>query len=396
MTILQRAPGTTGTRPDPASAAAALGTLPGPRPGSRPPAPAPAPGNATCGFEAARFQVDRCLDDLLAREAERWCRLDRSLELGFDLLRDFIAAGGKRLRPAFCWWGFVGGGGDRDDPRIVDLCAAVEMLHTFALVHDDVMDGSDTRRSSPTVHRSVAGCHAEQGWRGEERRVSEAVAVLLGDLAFVYADQLLRQQPAPVMALFDEMRVELHVGQYLDLMAAASPEPDQGRAETVLRYKTAKYSVERPLHLGAALAGSLPQLEQGLSGYGLAVGEAFQLRDDLLGAFGDPAVTGKPRGDDFREGKQTLLVHLARRWCGERGRSAAAAVLARLGQPDLTPEEVDAICDILERSDARTCVEQRIDDLMARAGDELRALDLEEPARQALHELGRQAAWRVT
>jgi geranylgeranyl diphosphate synthase, type I len=334
--------------------------------------------------DAIRQAVEHRLDGLLATEAERWCRIDGSLDLGFGLLRDFIANGGKRLRPAFCLWGFVGGGGDAGDRRVVELCAAVEMLHTFALVHDDVMDGSDTRRHAPTVHRSIGRRHAELGWRGEERRFSEGMAVLVGDLAFVYADRLLRGQPDAVAELFDEMRIELHVGQYLDLMAAADPEPDQHRAEAVLRYKTAKYSVERPLQLGAALAGALPRLGSGLSRYGLAVGEAFQLRDDLLGAFGDPAVTGKPRGDDFREGKQTLLVHLARSWCGQAHRPAATAVLDRLGQPDLTPAEVDAICEILERSDARACVERRIEQLMDRAEAELAALDLAEPAADAL------------
>jgi geranylgeranyl diphosphate synthase, type I len=343
-----------------------------------------------------REMVERRLDELLAAEAERWCRLDPALELGFDLLRGFIGNGGKRLRPAFCFWAFVGGGGDVEDPRIVDLGAAIEMLHTFALVHDDVMDGSDTRRHAPTVHRSLAHEHRRNGWRGERRRFSEGMAVLIGDLAFVYADRLVAGQPQPVGRLFDDMRVELHVGQYLDLMAAASPQPDQDRADTVLRYKTAKYSVERPLHLGAALAGSVDELGPGLTDFGLAVGEAFQLRDDVLGAFGEPSVTGKPRGDDFREGKQTLLVHLARQWCERHGDAAAAAALSRLGATDLTPGDVDALCEVLERSGARAAVELRIEQLMERSATSLEALPLCQPAPRALDDLARQAAWRTT
>lgn len=342
-----------------------------------------------------RDLVDRRLDALLEAEAAHWCRLDESLQLGFDLLRRFIGNGGKRLRPAFCFWAFIGGGGNPDDPLVVDLGAAIEMLHTFALVHDDVMDGSDTRRHAPTVHRALATEHDVNAWRGERRRFSEGMAVLIGDLAFVYADRLMGGQPRPVARLFDEMRVELHVGQYLDLMAAASPQPDRRRAETVLRYKTAKYSVERPLHLGAALAGSLDELGDGLTEFGLAVGEAFQLRDDVLGAFGEPSVTGKPRGDDFREGKQTMLIHLARRWCEGQGHGAALAVLDRLGQDTLNAEEVQAIGDVVAASGARDDVERRIDELMERAESALAAMPLAEPARSALEGLARQAAWRT-
>src|SRR5687768_1291869 len=206
------------------------------------------------------------------------------------------------MRPAFAFWSFVGYGGDPLDPRLVDLGAALEMLHTFALVHDDVMDGSAVRRHAPTVHCSLQADHERYGWSGERRRFGEGMAVLLGDLAFVYADFLTSTLPHPVRRCFHDMKVELHVGQYLDLWGAAQRNQTVDRTASVTRYKTAKYSVERPLHLGAALIGDgalQPESTQArcLTAYGLAVGEAFQLRDDLLGAYGDPQITGKPIGD---------------------------------------------------------------------------------------------------
>ncbi len=347
-------------------------------------------------FEPVRVAVDARLDDLLVGEQRRWRAVHDDLDVGFDLLRRFIANGGKRLRPAFCFWAFVGAGGDPTDGRIADLGAAVEMLHTFALVHDDVMDGSDTRRHAPTVHRAVEALHADAHWSGEARRFSEGMAVLLGDLAFVYADRLVAAFPRAVTDLFGEMQVELHVGQYLDMMGAARRDLDRERAETVIRYKTAKYSVERPLHLGAALAGRLDDLGPGLSRFGLAVGEAFQLRDDVLGAFGDPAETGKPAGDDFREGKQTLLVHLARTWADATGHPGAGTLIARLGEPDLGPAEIAGLRELIEESGARSAVEARIDELVTEGLAALAACDLHATARDELAELARRSAWRST
>jgi len=347
-------------------------------------------------FEPVRVAVDARLDTLLVDEQERWRAVHPDLDVGFDLLRRFIANGGKRIRPAFCFWAFVGAGGDADDRRIADLGAAVEMLHTFALVHDDVMDGSDTRRHAPTVHRAVEGLHAASAWRGEPRRFSEGMAILLGDLAFVYADRLVAEFPREVTDLFGEMQVELHVGQYLDMMGAARRDLDRDRAETVIRYKTAKYSVERPLHLGAALAGRLGDLGDGLSSFGLAVGEAFQLRDDVLGAFGDPAETGKPTGDDFREGKQTLLVHLARRWATDGGHTAAHQLLERLGEVDLAPAEVEGLREVLDASGARAAVEARVDELVTDGLAALGDLDLAPVAAAELADLARRSAWRTT
>jgi geranylgeranyl diphosphate synthase type I len=231
---------------------------------------------------------------LLDAEIARWQTVDPLLEEPLVALRDLVLAGGKRLRPAFCHWAYVGAGGAATDDAVVDAGAALELLHTFALVHDDVMDGSDLRRGLPAIHAGAITRHVAREWRGEPRRFGEGTAILVGDLAFVYADMLFGEADPSARRIFDELRVELCVGQYLDLVGTASGSNDAAQAARIERYKSGKYTVERPLHLGAALAGRLDELAPSLSAVGLPLGAAFQLRDDLLGVFGDVAVTGKP------------------------------------------------------------------------------------------------------
>jgi len=157
--------------------------------------------------------VDVRIDELLTAELQRWTAVDDAMDEPLRVLRTFVLAGGKRLRPAFCFWAFVGVGGDPTDPSVIDAGAALELLHTFALVHDDIMDNSARRRGLPTVHRHFEGVHHEQGWRNETRRFGEGAAILVGDLAFVYADQLLRMAPQPALDVFTELRLEVNVGQ---------------------------------------------------------------------------------------------------------------------------------------------------------------------------------------
>ena len=335
-------------------------------------------------------RVERRIDDLLGRELERWRAVDDTLAQPLGALREFVATGGKRLRPAFCYSAFVGAGGDPDDTSVVDAAAALELVHTFALVHDDVMDGSDTRRGRDAVHRRFAAVHTEEGRRGEARRFGEGMAILIGDFAVVYADLLMRDASIVARDVYDELRIELCVGQVLDLEGTASATIDTGFANRIAVYKSGKYTVERPLHLGAALAGRLADLAPVLSDIGLPLGHAFQLRDDVLGAFGDDAVTGKPVGDDLREGKPTPLAALAHsRACGED-----RARMARLGSPDLTPDEVRDLRDIFVKTGALEEVEADISRLVARARDALAAAPLVEPARTWLDELAGYVAWR--
>ena len=296
-----------------------------------------------------------------------WTEIDPALDAPLQAIRQLVLAGGKRLRPAFCHWGFRAAGGAADDPLVIDAGAAFELLHAFALIHDDVMDGSALRRGAPTVHVAFAALHNDRGWNGEARRFGDGVAILAGDLAAVLADELLADAPADALTVWNLLRLEVNIGQYLDVLGAAEGTDDLARARQIARYKSGKYTVERPLHLGAALAGGLDELGPALSAYGAPLGEAFQIRDDLLGVFGDPAITGKPVGDDFREGKPTPLLVIAR----HRARGSDTKLLERVGTP-LSDKDVDALRDLFERTGAREAVEQNIDDLTA---DALAGLD---------------------
>jgi geranylgeranyl diphosphate synthase, type I len=327
--------------------------------------------------------VEARLEALLDAERARWAVVDPDLVPPLDTLAELLLAGGKRLRPAFCHWAYVGAGGDPDDPQLVDAGAALELLHVMALFHDDVIDGSDRRRGVDTAHRRFARHHDAAGWRGEARRFGDGVAILIGDVAFVYADGLLAGAPAEARAVFDELRIEVHMGQYLDVLGTARGDVDLESARRIVTLKSGKYTVERPLHLGAALAGRLAELEGPLTAYGLPLGEAFQLRDDVLGALGETAVTGKPVGDDLREGKPTPLLALAR----ERATAAQAAELARVGDPSLDEAGVARLQAVLVDTGAVAALEARIDALTAEALDAAKELPVTPEAQVALAEL---------
>lgn len=302
------------------------------------------------------------IEALLDGERRRWSQVDADLVEPIDQLGRLVA-GGKRLRPAFCHWAHVGAGGDPADRALDDVVAALELAQVSALVHDDVIDAADQRRGAATVHRLFEDLHSKQAWPGESRRFGEGVAILVGDLAASYVYALVAGCPAPVTQVLANLRLEVDQGQYLDLLASArGATSDQARR--IARYKSAKYTVERPLHLGAALAGRLDQLEAPLSAVGLPLGQAFQMRDDLLGTFGDPAVTGKPVGDDLRQGKPTLLTALAL----ERAAGPDAALLAEgLGRRDLSDSDVVRLRDVLQATGARQEVEAELDALLAQA-----------------------------
>ena len=340
-------------------------------------------------------RVDDRLAALLAAEVDRWRAIDPVLVEPLRALARLVDAGGKRLRPAFCHWGFVGAGGDPDDPRIVDAGAAFEMLHAFALVHDDVMDGSDTRRGERTAHLLFADTHRSSGWRGEARRFGEGAAILIGDLAHVYADLLLADAPGEVWPVWNELRLELNVGQYLDLWGTARADRDRDLARRISRYKSGKYTVERPLHVGAAFAGRLADLREPLSAYGDPLGEAFQLRDDMLGAFGDPERTGKPVGQDLREGKPTPLLAIAvERVDGSDDPDGAASLLDLVGAPSLADADVAAIQRVLVDTGAVGEIERTIDSLAQRAIEAIEAADVTAEARDELVDLARFVAFR--
>jgi geranylgeranyl diphosphate synthase type I len=240
------------------------------------------------------------------------------------------------------------------------------------------------------VHRAFIDRHHARGWRGDARRSGEGAAILIGDFAFVYADQILGDIPASARAVFDELRIELCVGQYLDLVGTASASRDPEQATRIERYKSGKYTVERPLHLGAALAGAGSDVHEALTAIGLPLGEAFQLRDDVLGVFGDRAVTGKPVGDDLREGKPTPLLAVATANAG----AAQAAVLAEIGHADLTGDGIARIQEVFVATGAVASIEATIDSLTDSAIAAIKTAEIPAEARGALVDLAQFVAWR--
>jgi len=332
-----------------------------------------------------RTRVQQALDAFLDAHEPSLLQMADELAPMADEVRAFLS-GGKRLRPGFCFWGHLGAGG-KDSDDLVRAAASLELFQAAAIIHDDVMDGSDTRRGRPSVHRRFAAMHGDQFGMG--------AAILLGDLCLSWSDEMLVGSGLVTESsrtVFDTMRAELMAGQYLDLLEQASGGGTVESALRVARYKSAKYTIVEPLHLGATTAGAGQEVLDAYSAYGLPLGIAFQLRDDLLGVFGDPALTGKPAGDDLREGKRTVLVATALQ-------SATAAqadlVRRRLGDPDLDADGVAALQDVLVSTGAVDEVEA----LISRSTEEaLTALDdrIEDEARQVLRDLAIEATVRHT
>lgn len=336
-------------------------------------------------------RVDTRLRAIIDIEDARWSALDPTLADPFIAIRGLVLGGGKRLRPAFCHWGFVGVGGDPDAQQIIDAGAALELLHAFALFHDDVMDGSATRRGEPTVHTVHEERHAG-AWAGESRRYGEGVAILVGDLTFVYADQLMRGASGPAWDIWNELRIELNIGQYLDIVGSAHRERRWEKAAQICRYKSGKYTIERPLHLGALLAAPdrAHELLAPLSAFGLPLGDAFQMRDDVLGVYGDTLITGKPVADDIREGKPTPLMALA---CAS-ATPAQTAVLELVGEPGLTNEEIASVQQVIIDTGALAQLEAHISHLTDVALASLDNIPLNAQARDELAQLAHYVSWR--
>ncbi|GAA1475891.1 polyprenyl synthetase family protein [Nocardioides aestuarii] len=346
---------------------------------------------------AFRTSIQEVLDEFLD---EMGARLE---PLGPDAARLLAEArasvsGGKRFRAAFCYWGFRSvAPAPYDERPLLRACAALELLHASALVHDDLMDASDTRRGRPATHRGFEAEHRGDGWRGDPEQYGAAAAILLGDLLLSWSEELLRRCGLPIervaaaMGVFDLCRTEVIAGQFLDVSVQARGRADVDAAMTVLRYKSAKYSIERPLHIGAALAGATGDDLAALTAYGLPLGEAFQLRDDLLGVFGDAATTGKPAGDDLVEGKRTVLVALALDAAPDED---AALLDASLGT-DLSPDLLARLRAVIDDSGAHAQVEQVIGELVDHALTALDATGAPDDARGVLRDLAAAATDRV-
>ncbi len=332
--------------------------------------------------------------DLEARRAEVLA-IDARLADDVDRLVGYISSGGKRLRPQFLCWGWLAatcGGARRPDGAVPDgalpdgvirAAAALEFVQACALIHDDIIDHSDVRRGQPSMHRSVQKAHAGNGWSGDSADFGTSTALLLGDLALAWADDLFHDgldrlgHPAGAAAAWRAMRTEVLGGQLLDLRISVdeSPDPRLAAADALVvnRYKTAAYTVERPLHLGAALGGASPALIDTLRRYGTAIGVGFQLRDDLLGVFGDPSRTGKPAGGDLIEGKKTVLLALTRAALLDQP-DRLAELDAGIGS-SLDPEAVDRLTALVAGTWAPAQIEARIDGLVTAGLAALDAID---------------------
>lgn len=328
-----------------------------------------------------------------------------------DFSRQFLS-GGKRFRAQFCYWGaqsVLPPDSSRQtapETAVVSAASALEIFHAAALVHDDIIDNSDTRRGAPSAHKLFESLHENAAWSGDHVSFGRASAILLGDLLLGWSDELLdeglyeltdRDAARRARLEFNHMRTEVTAGQYLDILEErawlAQPEAELlNRALRVIVYKSAKYSVQAPLVIGAALAGAAAAQLDSLRAFGLPLGMAYQLRDDLLGVFGDAAVTGKPSGDDLTEGKRTVLIALARESLDS---SSRASLDAQLGDPRLDAEQIRALQQLIAASGAVERVERLIESQVAEAMAALQTAPISTVAQQKLLDLTDRATRRA-
>ncbi len=349
--------------------------------------------------EGLRERVQQELDTLIARLEPVVVEVDAQCADLVAAIRDLVS-GGKRLRAGFVYWGWRGAGAE-DDRAAVQAAAALELFQAAALLHDDVIDDSDTRRGHPAAHRRFEALHRDAGWSGDPARFGRSAAILAGDLCLSWAGELLGTAGGAIpgarraagQAVFDLMSTQLMAGQFFDVLGGVRPpaaDPLE-QARRVIRFKTVQYTVARPLQLGGALAGAGDAVLASYHRYAERIGEAFQLRDDVLGVFGDPALTGKPAGDDLREGKQTVLVALAR----QRATDADLAEFdAGFGDPGLSADDVLRLRAVLVRTGAVERLEEMIVRLEAEALAILDGSSIAEPARSVLAELAASAVRR--
>jgi geranylgeranyl diphosphate synthase type I len=347
--------------------------------------------------------VDALLTESVADLTQLWANLPDDEHGELDILGAadlplfigaLLATGGKRFRPVMCYLGWLSAGGrtrgtgHRD---VVTVGAALELLHLFALVHDDVMDESASRRGRPTVHVQAGELHREGGGIGSAGRFGESIAILVGDLAHAEAGHLVAGLPHAMRTQWRVLVAELVAGQRRDLVGTAAGRRDLTFARTVARMKSGRYTIERPLELGAAAARGGAQVSAALARYGKAMGEAFALRDDLLGVWGDPVRTGKPAGDDLISGKPTVILALAQ----DRLRGAAARLaLNRVGSSEFDDADLGLLQHRLRADGVFAQVEQMISDNVAAALSALGDPSLDPAGVVELTRMAQQIAWR--
>lgn len=344
----------------------------------------------------------RLTDFLAERRTELLDISPDAIEL-LDAISD-LSSGGKRMRASLCYWGWRGAGGEATAPEVTSAGAALELFQSAALIHDDIIDNSDIRRGRPSVHRRFGSLHRQRGWALDPEPFGRAAAILTGDLCLSFSEELFSSiggaagHNGPARKVFNRMRAEVMAGQYLDVLEeVAGPGRDRssavGRARAIIRYKSAKYSTEHPLMLGGALAGAGDDLLGEYSRFALPLGEAFQLRDDVLGVFGDPSATGKPAGDDLREGKRTVLTGHVLSLASERD---AAVLEQNLGNPELDESDVARLRQIIDGCGALAATEDLIRELSDQAFAALAELSVDAATRQALTVLAEAAVDRAS
>lgn len=337
------------------------------------------------------------LDAFVDRQRIRLADLGPELAPLVDAAQAYVS-GGKHLRPAFCYCGWRAAGGAPDSAGIVRAASSLEWLQASALVHDDVMDDSDVRRGRPSAHRSFESRHRDANWVGDAQQFGVGGAILLGDLMLSWCGEMFdscgldRGRIVDASHYLDLCKSEVVGGQFLDLVGQSTGVNSIEQAMRIVRFKSAKYTVERPLHIGATLAGGDSDLIAALSAIGIPLGEAFQLRDDVLGVFGDPDVTGKPAGDDLREGKRTVL--LARAFENSDGKQIRTLSDA-IGRPDLAPTDVETLRDVIASTGALAAVEEQIATLESRVSSALADAPIRDgAARDAIGELAQRTTRR--
>lgn len=312
-----------------------------------------------------RSEVNQALNEFISKENKHLKKIGPELDPVANELEKFLLDSGKRLRPLFAYAGLIGAA-ITPTKELIGAIASLELVHVCALIHDDVMDASDTRRGAPSIHKTFEKMHVDKKLMGSAAQFGIASAILIGDLALIWSAKMLHNCGIPsqdlvrALPVYDEMRVELMAGQYLDVFEQSLGSQSVERSLKVARYKSGKYTIERPLHFGAALATASKELVTAYSNYGLPLGEAFQLRDDLLGVFGDPAITGKPAGDDLREGKRTALIAVAM----ERANDMQLKKLEKkIGDASLTPDMINELQQVITETGAVSHIESLIEEL---------------------------------
>lgn len=321
--------------------------------------------SATGDLNLMRSEINQALTEFVQGENKYLANIGPELDPVGSSIEKFLLASGKRLRPLFAYAGLLGAG-TKPNKQLINAVASLELVHVCALIHDDVMDGSDTRRGAPAIHKSFQKMHEDNKLVGSAAQFGISSAILLGDLALIWSAQMLHNAGLDndvlirSLPIYDEMRIELMAGQYLDVYEQALGTQSIERSLKVARYKSGKYTIERPLHFGGVLGAGSSELINTYTNYGIPLGQAFQLRDDILGVFGDPAQTGKPAGDDLREGKRTALMAVTM----ERANPAQLKELSnQFGDLTLNSEQIAKLQAIIIETGAQSHIESMIEEL---------------------------------